>query len=315
MTYPRDMNIGVTDVCAHITSRVKSGRKVILTGYAKSTTSGVRVGPKHQRSFDPTTGEADHEAEILANIIEKEYKGSSTPRSVSATPSSASGKYSLAYKEICRLGISNAAWNKDTLNGTCTYFENRILPRLDTLGTDVTSADLAKIKDELVEMALKNKRSNRDPVAATKSVSQYLFRSNWLLNQMYELNPTLPRRLFNTDGIKALPMADQVKYIPDNIRVKFAYLLTKMPHYGLVTGAGLMEDGGTRTAEACAVKIGEISLRDGYVVIPILYQMKNGTRISRLKTDAAYRCCICGSLRNCSCCAVLPRRPSDWWLL
>ena len=39
-------------------------------------------------------------------------------------------------------------------------------------------------------------------------------------------------------------------------------------------------------------------MRDGYVVIPILYQIKNGNRIPRLKTDAAYRYCICGSLMH-----------------
>ena len=181
---------------------------------------------------------------------------------------------------------------------TCTYFENRILHRLDALGMEADSADLAEIKDALVEKALKSKHSNGDPVTANKSVSQYLLRVNWLLKQLYELNSALPPRLFNTEGIDTLPMTDQVKYIPDDIRVKFAYLLTKIPHYGLAMGAGLMETGGTRTAEACAVRIGDISLRDGYVVIPILYQIKNGNRIPRLKTDAAYRYCICGSLMH-----------------
>lgn len=184
------------------------------------------------------------------------------------------------------------------MKGTCTYFKNRILHQLDVLGTKADSADLAEIKDALVEKALKSKNSIGDFETATKSVSQYLHRVNWILEQLYELNPALPHRLFDTEGINALPMVDQVKYIRDDVRVKFAYLLTKMPHCGLAMGAGLMVTGGTRTAEACAVKIGELSLRDGYVVIPILYQIKNGKRIPRLKTDAAYRYCICGSLMH-----------------
>lgn len=298
MVDQRDMNIGIPNICAHINSRIKSNRKVILTGYAKSTVSGVRVGPKHQRSFDPTTDDAEHEAGLLANIIEKEYKGNSAQHTVKANPDDSSGEYSSTYREFRGLGISNPAWNTDTEKWSYSYFENRILPRLDVLGLELDSMDLAVLKDELVEMALKHGRSNQDPVAATRSVSQYLYRVNWILTQMYGLNPVLPRRLFDTEGMQAIPIADQVKHIPNDVRVKFAYLLTKMPHCGLAMGAGLMAAGGVRTAEACAVNIGEISLRNGYVVIPILNQIKHGTRISRLKTNASYRCCICGSLMH-----------------
>ena len=298
MGFPKNINIGVPDICAHITSRIKSSRKVILTGYAKSTISGVRIGLKHQRSFDPTIADENYEAEILANIIEKEYKKQSVSGVAKSKSDGTSGVYTATYKVFRELGIHNPDWDKDTMKWTCTYFENRILRRLDELGIEADSADFAEIKDALVEKTLKSKRSNGDPVTANKSVSQYLLRANWILKQLYELNPELPNRLFNTEGIEALPMADQVKYIPDDVRVKFAYLLTKMLHYGLTMGAGLMETGGTRTAEACAVKIGEISLRDRYVVIPILYQIKNGNRIPRLKTNAAYRYCICGSLMH-----------------
>lgn len=298
MDFPKNMNIGIPGICVYITSRIKSSHKVILTGYAKSTISGVRIGSKHQRSFDPTISDENYEAEILANIIEKEHKGKSTLSTAKVKSDDASGVYTETYKAFRELGIRNTAWDDDTMKGTCTYFENRILHRLDVLGTEADSADFAEIKDALLEKALTSKRSNGDPVTANKSVSKYLLRVNWILKQMYDLNPALPHRLFNTEGIEALPMVDQVKYISDDVRVKFAYLLTKMPHYGLATGAGLMETGGIRTAEACAVKIGKISLRDGYVVIPILHQIKNGNRISRLKTDAAYRYCICGSLMH-----------------
>lgn len=298
MPFLKTINIGVPDVCAHITSRIKSSHKVILTGYAMSTTSGVRIGDKHQHSFDPTITDENYEAETLANIIEMECKGKAVPNPAKTKSDDASGVYTETYKAFRELGIRNPAWDEDTMKWTYTYFENRILHRLDALGMEADSADLAEIKDALVEKALKSKHSNGDPVTANKSVSQYLLRVNWLLKQLYELNPALPHRLFNTEGIDTLPMTDQVKYIPDVIRVKFAYLLTKMSHYGLAMGAGLMATGGTRTAEACAVRIGDISLRDGYVVIPILYQIKNGNRIPRLKTDAAYRYCICGSLMH-----------------
>ena len=298
MGFPKNINIGVPDICAHITSRIKLSRKVILTGYAKSTISGVRMGAKHQRSFDPTIADENYEAGILANLIEKECKGKSIPSAAKVKLDDSYGVYTATYKVFRELGIRNPDWDDDTMKWTCTYFENRILRLLDALGTEADSADFAEIKDALVEKALKSKRSNGNPVTANKSVSQYLLRVNWILKQLYELNPALPPRLFNTEGIEALPMADQVKYIPEDVRVKFAHLLTKMPHYGLAMGAGLMETGGTRTAEACAVKIGDISLRDGYVVIPILYQIKNGNRIPRLKTDAAYRYCICGSLMH-----------------
>lgn len=298
MPFLKTINIGVPDICAYITKRIKSSHKVILTGYAKRISTGVRIEAKHQRSFNPAIADEDHEAEILANIIDKECKGNSTPSTTKAKSDDASGVYTETYKAFQELEICNPAWDEDTMKWTCTYFENRILHRMDALGKEADSADLAEIKDALVEKALKSNHSNGNLVTANKSVSQYLLRVNWILKQLYELNPELPHRLFNTEGIDTLPMADQVKYIPDKVRVKFAYLLTKMPHYGLAIGAGLMATGGTRTAEACAVRIGDISLRDGYVVIPILYQIKNGNRIPRLKTDAAYRYCICGSLMH-----------------
>ena len=91
MNFPKNIKIGVPDVCAHITSRIKSSHKVILTGYAMSTTSGVRIGDKHQHSFDPTITDENYEAETLANIIEKECKGNSTPSTTKAKSDDASG--------------------------------------------------------------------------------------------------------------------------------------------------------------------------------------------------------------------------------
>lgn len=298
MGFPKNINIGIPGICVHVTRKIKSDHKGVLTGYAKSTDSDERVGNIHRRSYDPAINNADYEAEILANLIEKEWKKNTVPRYAKPKLGNAAGIFSSTYKELRELGINNPRWNEDTMKYSCSYFENWVLPQLDTLGMEIDSADLAELKDTLVEKALKNKHSNSDPVTANKSVSQYLFRVNWILKQMYELNPSLPHLLFDTEGIDALPMTDQVKYIPNPIRVKFAYLLTKIPNCGLAMGAGLMATGGTRTAEACAVKIGDISLRNGYVVIPILYQIQNGKRIPRLKTNAAYRYCICGSLMH-----------------
>ena len=41
MPFLKTINIGVPDICAYITKRIKSSHKVILTGYAMSTTSGA----------------------------------------------------------------------------------------------------------------------------------------------------------------------------------------------------------------------------------------------------------------------------------
>lgn len=285
-----DLPIGVAGVCAHITTIRKPDGKIVLRGYAMDQESGAKVGPRHQRTCNQSIHSEKHEAQILANIIRDEYCGSQARAEKTKRAPSAAGAYSDAYMNFLRLDIHNPKWNFNTEYKARTYFERNILPRLDALGTDLSSEDLAEIKNDLVEMAVKSKNGNQNPNQAEKSVSQYLYRVNWILEQIYACNPSLRELYFDTAKTTVVPVTEEAKYIPDRVRVCMAYVLMRSPANGLSLGVAAMWKLGDRTAEACAIKIGDIILREeGYVVCKTFWQIQNGQRIPRLKTESAYR--------------------------
>lgn len=292
-----DVPIGVSGICAHITGIGKSGSKVVLRGYAMDQKSGVPVGPRHQHTYDPDISTEKQAIQILVNIIEEAYRGDSAASAKKKQVTSGAGIFSAAYRNFRNIGIHNAKWNQDTEKGTYLYFERNILRRLDEAGVSITSEDLAEIKSNLIEKAAKNRRGNRNTNQAAQSVSKYLYRVNWILAEMYEYSPSIPPLHFDVAEKTTVPIAEQAKYIPNDVRVLLAWVLTQAVSNGLSMGVAAMLLMGTRTAEACAIKIGDIVLGDqGYVDCPVLWQMKNGRRISRLKTDSAYRHAIGGYL-------------------
>ena len=50
--------------------------------------------------------------------------------------------------------------------------------------------------------------------------------------------------------------------------------------------------GAARPAEACALKFGELIIKDDYVVSRIIWQVSGGKRVSKLKTESSYRTII-----------------------
>lgn len=214
-----DFPIGVAGVYAHITTIRKSNGKIVLRGYAMDQESGAKVGPRHQRTCNQSIHSEKHEAQILANIIRDEYCGSQAKAEKTKRAPSAAGAYSDAYMNFLRLDIHNPKWNFNTEYKARTYFERNILPRLDALGTDLSSEDLAEIKNDLVEMAVKSKNGNQNPNQAEKSVSQYLYRVNWILGQIYAYNTSLRELYFDTVKTTAVPVTEEAKYIPDRVRV------------------------------------------------------------------------------------------------
>lgn len=295
-----DLPIGVAGVCAHITTIRKSGGKVVLRGYAMDQESGAKLGPRHQWTCNQSVHSKKHEAQILANIIRDEYCGSQAKVDKTKRAPSAAGIYSDAYLNYLNLDIHNPKWNPNTEYKACTYFERNILPRLDALGADLSSEDLAEIKNDLVEMAVKSKNGNQNPNQAEKSVSQYLYRVNWILEQIYACTPSLRELYFDTVKATAVSVTEEAKYIPDRVRVCMAYALMQTPANGLSLGVAAMWQLGDRTAEACAIKIGDIILRaEGYVVCKTFWQIQNGQRIPRLKTESAYRYTVGGYFMYC----------------
>lgn len=292
-----DLPTKIPGAVIHITSNQKSESAIVLTGYVQDKSSKKQLSRKHQYTYDPFTIQQEDALRQLANRIERAYGKKIGDPSKKNADTASPGLFTIAYRSLRDQGLRNDNWNDSTAEGTFTYFEKNILKPLDQLGTDVTLEDVQAIKKQLIQKAVENKRGSRSPDVATKSVCQYLFRCNWILHQMAELDLTLPRVTFDSNYSAEIPMTEQFKFVPNEVRVPFAYALTQLADNGLSLGASAMFLMGARTAEACAIKIGELTLRDGwYVDCPILFQMRNGKRVPRLKTNAAYRHAVGGYL-------------------
>lgn len=215
------------------------------------------------------------------------------------TPTPCPGIFTQTYNQFRKLGIENPNWNENTAKATFSFFERNVLPPLDCYGYGLCSEDIATIQTALVEKAAKNKGGRQNLNIAENSVSSYLFRVNWILTNMYALNTALPEHLFRTKAHAKIPLTEQAKFLPDKVRVILAFALCALTSNGLSLGVAAMLLMGLRTSEACALQIGAITLRDGWFVdCPVLFQIKDGKRIPRLKTIAGYRHAIGGCLMH-----------------
>lgn len=118
---------------------------------------------------------------MLVRKIETKYEKASlakTEKPISAEK----GIFSLAYAAIEDKSILHRrSWNDDTFKTSLTYFENQVLPLLDELGTDIGSDDILRLQDKLIQTAYESKRSNSNKNDATATVSNKLFRMDYIV--------------------------------------------------------------------------------------------------------------------------------------
>ena len=248
----------------------------------------MTLGNRCEYLYDSKTCSKDTAVWTIVHRVEKAYKNSTASANTSnkaATAATVKGPFRRVFDEFKSNGMAKSTWGKSTIHSTYTYMEKNVLPVLDSMGTDISSADMDALKKKLVEKAAKNKRSYRSPDIAERSVSSYLQRINWILSQMCLYDPSLPLVQFDVDASAPVSVQEKEKSIPDAVRVILAWALLSLASNGLALGVAAMLLLGLRTAEACAVQIGSLRLREGwFVVCPVLYQMKNGERIPILKT-------------------------------
>ena len=95
---------------------------------------------------------------------------------------------------------------------------------------------------------------------------------------------------------------EQAKHIHEDVRVVLASVLVSLSRLPpgmnyLVPGVAAMFLMGLRPAEACAIQMGSLVIReDWYVDCPVLAQIRYGKRTDLLKTEAAYRHAVGGVL-------------------
>lgn len=268
----------------------KNGR-VQIHGHAVDADSLVRVDGS--REYTRTAPSSNQEViKIYINQIVHSIQQEQKKKSPSNTPASETGVYTSRYRDYGNSrGLCKPDWADSTARAAITYFE-RVLRHMDAYGLELSQLDMADIKDILVEHATQNGRSSKNRVSAENNVNQKLYRANYMYKRLQEHYPELPDVEFSL-SMKLTTSNEQSKAIPDKVRVKLAYLLNRLaPINGLAVGVAAMQYMGVRTAEAAALKLGDIGIRERYVVCPILRQFRNGAAVPELKTEAAYRIAV-----------------------
>lgn len=294
----------VRDHEVHVTrSKLKNG-KYTLYGRLHRKCDQAAVGKRIEHQYDPDKVGLDTAVQMLTQRVDNAFETFQHSSVVKTEKPAVAqiGIFSKAFAAYQEEGNPNPKWCASTSRITHRFFERNILPTLDALGNTATQADMAELMESLVEKASKSSRSRRDRRIAERSVSGYLQRINWILDQMHQCDPSIVLLQFDLNTSSTVSYPEQAKYIPDDVRVAFASKLVSLSslppeEYCLVPGVAAMFLMGLRPAEACAVQMGALTIRDDwYVDCPVIAQIRNGNRTDLLKTEAAYRHAIGGYL-------------------
>lgn len=230
---------------------------------------------------------------MLVRKIETKYEKASlakTEKPISAEK----GIFSLAYAAIEDKSILHRrSWNDDTFKTSLTYFENQVLPLLDELGTDIGSDDILRLQDKLIQTAYESKRSNSNKNDATATVSNKLFRMDYIYQVLRDnsLSFNLPDIDLTMNNRHKKVQAEQPKALPDSMRILLARLLFRLvatPLGGLALATAMMHFTGL-TAESAAVFFGKIKNQGTYAKYFVEFQEKDRNISNILKTQNAYR--------------------------
>lgn len=288
----------------HITrSKLKDG-KYTLYGRLHRKSDQAAIGKRVEHRYDPGKIGDDTAVQAVAQRVDDTYEAS-VRASVAAEekkPAAQGGIFSKAFEIFLAEVKAHPKWHDGTISTTYPYFKKNVLPVLDARGENVTKSDMAELKEALIEKACKNPHSRKDKATAEKSVSGYLKRFNWILDQMHQCDETVPLRQFEVNTSLAVSQPEQAKHILEDVRVVLASVLVSLSRLPpgmnyLVPGVAAMFLMGLRPAEACAIQMGSLVIReDWYVDCPVLAQIRYGKRTDLLKTEAAYRHAIGGVL-------------------
>lgn len=296
----RNVPTGIAGIYARISYRPQDDGRILLCGYAQADGAG-RAGNDHEHIFDPATEPEDSAVRYLVARIADDYRRRhpKVTNGISASsPSLKSGFFSDAISGIEKAQLLSPNWRASTSNRAWSYFCNQVLPRMDQYGASITEEDMDVIFQDLVSNAYQSEQSNREWLRASQSVRSLLVRVDQILGALQTHRPDLPQVKFGRVPINIAEL-EQVKSLPDEVRVKMAYVLLHSVDNGLALGAALMWLCGLRTAEACAPLIGELKLHDGWFATYFVQsQICDGERVRTLKTPAAYRTAIGGKLMH-----------------
>lgn len=194
-------------------------------------------------------------------------------------------------------GSKHKSWNEQTHRAVYTYWLNHNFSELllRMAKSDNPSSVLEQFRDQLIDDTYHHGRSIKNRQKAAQTVAINLARMNILLAFLRKDHPEFPAfDLTQGTFLGCVVPNEQIKFLPESMCRFFTKELEERvqtePHY--VLPAVLMYDGALRTAEAAGISIRCIVFYEHYCVVQVLYQERDGERISRLKTDNAYRCVV-----------------------
>lgn len=275
---------------AHLTWRNNGTAKIIVYGYARDIATGMMISgcTRHQRTVRDKTDLKQGQTYLINTIIAEYNSIVAKKARAAAARSNDKGIYTAAYESISRDELL-PAYAESTRRSTITFFTRKILHRMDNYGYDLDTAAMRDIRQELIEGAVKNHRSDPNYSTASHSVDAYLQRINkHILQPLYEKNPDLPKYIFICSASR-VTSSELAKYFTDEERILLSYVLRRLVSSGPAMGVACMFYLDLRTAESCGVRIGDITLEDVYATYPVLSQYHSGHMDDRLKTSAAYR--------------------------
>lgn len=282
-----------------------------ITAYLISADTGKRLSEAATRThrYDPRVSHPAAERQHFANRLGAEFQKKNWTLKVRKDKkgTAALGPLCQAYQtylgsQDCKPDsdlrfsiLYNQRWSPQTNRAAITYFERQVLPKLNDLlqkqGT-ITHADVDALFDALVQNAVDSKKSSGQSIVVRKSVERELSSAIRIYDEIRQNQPEceLPELHFRVASRKSTPGTEQVKSLPDPIRIKLAALLLyRLLPVGPACGLALMFFGGLRTAETAAPRFGEITVCENYAIYTVCSQIRKQERDAKLKTDAAYR--------------------------
>lgn len=183
------------------------------------------------------------------------------------------------------------------------YLLNSVAREMDKIDGPIYEEDMNNIVKKLVHRAAtsgKGKRPQNGEIeknyaASRNGVMDRLSRARDIYNYVRETHPVfnLPEVEFPIEARIPATRREQLKYLPDAVRVKLAKLIERDAENGVecAFGAGSMFHAGLRTAEAVAaiMKDFEFLCSSNYGRYFVQYQIIAGKRDPLLKTSNAYR--------------------------
>lgn len=298
------------DYMIHLIDRPGKDGKHYVNAYLVDARTLQRADKNNwSRKYDPKIQKPKYAHEYLVRRINNEVAPEKNPSSGRKHGKDlANGPLAQAYRAfLASQGVSAddpdrfkisfwSSWGESTTRTYLIYFEGRVLPVLDQIlseNSGITHSDMEALRIQLEKKALESKKSLGDSTTAGQSVNKQLRAARIIYDAIREATsefalPFLPvvNRLESN-----LPGKEQIKAIPNEVRVRLAaMLLYCLEPTGLACGLAMMLFGGLRTAEAAAPLFGEIAVHGDYATYTVSTQINDNKELDPvLKTTSAYR--------------------------